>query len=188
MPDDLPVRPLEPAELDPGLLATLGPRVANRAHDDLPVLFRILARQPDAYARMLEMAAAIERDLPDPLIQLLCITAAHEQGDDWVRVTHENLALRMGMAAEWVRDVRRFDPTTERPTSLSDDERTAQRLCLAVLANRPESGAIIREIAHSHGDAYAVALLMLIGYYAMGTVVTRVLGLRSPPSELDGRD
>ena len=167
------------AELEPALAEALRPKVERLGY--LGEFFQCAAHQPRALASFHRLTEDLKEALPDNLTELVALTVAALMGNAYERVQHERLALKLGFTEAWVREV--LSLKAERGGGLSEAERTAQRLALAVVERRghdttDELEAVVRAIGHEQ----TVGVLLLIGRYVMHALVANCLALEPPVS------
>lgn len=92
------VDPIPFDALDDELRALLGPRVERLGY--LGEFFQLAAHQPDALAGFVRFTEALKAALPWRLVEIAALTIAGETGNDYERVQHERLALKLGMSEE----------------------------------------------------------------------------------------
>jgi alkylhydroperoxidase family enzyme len=92
------VDPIPFDALDDELRGLLGPRVERLGY--LGEFFQLAAHQPDALAGFVRFTEALKAALPWRLVEIAALTVAGETGNDYERVQHERLALKLGMSGE----------------------------------------------------------------------------------------
>ena len=166
------------AELEPTLAEALRPKVERLGY--LGEFFQCAAHQPRALTSFHRLTEDLKEALPDNLTELVALSVAALMGNAYERVQHERLALKLGFTEAWVREV--VSLKAERG-ELSEAERTAQKLALAVVERRghgttDELGAVVKAIGHEQ----AVGVLLLIGRYVMHALIVNCLALEPPVS------
>lgn len=161
-------------ELDPALRDALRARVERLGY--LGEFFQCAAHQPDALVSLNALTEQLRGALPDNAAEVVALTVATVTGNDYERHQHERLSLKLGFGEEWIRRV----------IALDADERDVQQAVLVLLEDRGRgAGPLIDALAEAHGDAFAVAVLLLTGRYLMHSTVVNALGLVPPvPSPL----
>jgi len=151
----------------------LRPRVERLGY--LGEFFQVAAHQPDALISLNELTEQLRGALPDEHAEIVALTVAAVTDNDYERHQHERLSLKLGFAEDWIRAV----------TSLTEGSRT-QRTVLALLDRYGHgAGALVDELAAEHGDAFAVAVVLLTGRYVLHSMFVNALGLTPPvPSPL----
>ena len=167
------------AELEPRLAEALRPKVERLGY--LGEFFQCAAHQPQALASFNRLTEDLKEALPDNLTELVALSVAALMGNAYERVQHERLALKLGFTEAWVREV--VSLKAERGGELSETERTAQKLALAVVERRghnttEELEAVVKTIGHEQ----AVGVLLLIGRYVMHALIVNSLALEPPVS------
>ena len=166
-------------ELEPALAEALRPKVERLGY--LGEFFQCTAHQPQALASFHRLTEDLKEALPDNLTELVALSVAALMGNAYERVQHERLALKLGFTEAWVREV--VTLKAERGGELSETERTAQKLALAVVERRghnttEELEAVVKTIGHEQ----AVGVLLLIGRYVMHALIVNCLALEPPVS------
>ena len=158
-------------ELDPGLREVLRPRVERLGY--LGEFFQCAAHQPEAVVSLNALTEQLRGALPDDAAEIVALTVATVTGNDYERHQHERLSLKLGFSEAWIRQVIALE-----------DGGIVQRTVLDLLADRGR-GADVDALAAAHGDAFAIAVLLLTGRYLMHSTVVNALGLAPPvPSPL----
>lgn len=176
---------LSQEQLEPQLARALEPRVKRLGY--LGEFFRCAGHQPRALLSFLAFTEDLKQALPDRLTEVVALSVARRLENDYERVQHERLSLKLGFGEEWVRAVLALDPGA--PGPLAEPERCVQRLALAAIerhghATTAELEAVVRALGHEA----AVAVLLLIGRYLTHALVVNSLGLAPPvASPLEAR-
>jgi hypothetical protein len=168
---------LSQEEMAPELAAMLRPRVERLGY--LGEFFRYTAHQPQALISFLDFTEDLKKALPNNLTEVVALTVAAFMSNDYERVQHERLSLKLGFGKAWVCEVLSLRP--QETGQLSAAEIEVQKLAVAMLERkghqtRPELEAVIREIGHER----AIAILMLIGRYATHALIANSLALAPP--------
>jgi alkylhydroperoxidase family enzyme len=166
------------ADMDPEVADMLRPRVERLGY--LGEFFQVAALQPAALKSFYRLTEELKKALPDRLTEVVALTVAAVLGNAYERVQHERLSLKLGFGEAWVREVLARSPS-DSSTSLSEPERAAQSLALAVLERggrdtRRELVAAVKAV----GPEQAVALLLLIGRYTCHAQFVNCLELAPP--------
>jgi alkylhydroperoxidase family enzyme len=161
-------------DLDPALAAALAPRVARLGY--LGEFFRVMGHQPRPLRAFIEFTETAKEALDKRLVEVVALTAAVTLGNDYERNQHERLCLRLGLARDWVVRVERA-----RPETLEGEERTVQAYVLAALRDHgrgaeAEAEALVTALGHER----AVAVMMVLGRYAMHALIVNSLALAPP--------
>lgn len=158
-------------DLDPALHEDLQGRVERLGY--LGEFFQCAAHQPEALLSLNALTQQLRGALPDNAAEIVALTVATVTGNDYERHQHERLSLKLGFSEQWIRSVIALD-----------EGGIVQRTVLDLLRDRGR-GADVDALAEEHGDAFAVAVLLLTGRYLMHSTVVNALGLVSPvPSPL----
>ena len=165
------------AELDPELAEVLRPKVERLKY--LGEFFQCTAHQPQALTSFHKLTEELKEALPDNLTELVALSVAAIMGNDYERVQHERLALKLGFSEAWIREV--LSLKAERGSELSEDERLAQRLVIAVIERQGhDTTTELETVIEAIGHMRAVGVLMLIGRYVMHALIANSLALEPP--------
>src|SRR5438094_9257757 len=117
------------SELDPQLAEMLRPKVERLNY--IGEFFQFTGHQPRALMSFYSLTEDLKDALPDNLTELVALAIALKMRNDYERVQHERLALKLGFGEEWVREV--LAPGANDRPRLSPEELLVQRFCIAVL-------------------------------------------------------
>jgi len=171
-----PIPRLEMEQLDSRLREALAARVARLGY--LGEFFKCAALQPDSLLAFMQFTDALNKALPDRLVEVVALTVAAATGNEYERNQHERLCERLGYDRAWTAAATGRGSGTSR---LSPPEQAVQRLALSAL--RTSGRGLARELAEvvdAIGPAQAMAVLMLIGRYWTHAVVVNAVGLKPP--------
>jgi alkylhydroperoxidase family enzyme len=175
------VEPIPFEGLTPELQRMLGPRVERLGY--LGEFFQYGAHQPDALAGFVRFSESLKDALPWELVEVVALTVAAETHNEYERVQHERLSLRLGMSLEQVEAViaGRLAPAEFSAAQIITAE--LARCCARTAGRRCERRfAALREAV---GEETAIGVLLLCGRYVAHATVANTLGLRVPvPSPL----
>lgn len=165
------------AELDPQLAEMLRPKVERLNY--LGEFFQCTGHQPQALMSFYALTKNLKAVLPDNLTEVVALSLATIMGNDYERVQHERLALKLGFREDWIREVMSLG--TEGPRELSEAEVLVQKLALAIVERKGhdttgELNAVVKAIGHEQ----AVGVLLLIGRYVMHALISNCLALKPP--------
>ena len=168
---------LSMAELDPQLAEMLRPKVERLKY--LGEFFQCTGHQPRALMSFYSLTEDLKDALPDNLTELVALTIATMMKNDYERVQHERLALKLGFTESWIREVELLKPKAD--GARSPTESRVQQLTLAAVERQGrgithELEEVIKDIGHKP----AVAILMLIGRYVMHALIANSLDLKPP--------
>ena len=168
---------LSMAELDSQLAEVLRPKVERLNY--LGEFFQCTAHQPKALISFQALTEELKKALPDNLTELVALTIATKMKNDYERVQHERLALKLGFTEAWIREVESLTPRAD--GERSPTEARVQQLTLAAVERqghgiKRELEEVIKDIGHEP----AVAVLMLIGRYVMHALIANSLELEPP--------
>jgi alkylhydroperoxidase family enzyme len=169
---------LSAKEMPPALASFLSARVKRLGY--LGEFFQCTAHQPEALLSFLEFTEHLKHALPNNLTEVIALTIAVLMENDYERVQHERLSLKLGFSAEWLHAV--LSLVADAHGILSEQEYLVQRLVISVAkrggrSTTPEFEAVTRAI----GPASAIAVLMLIGRYMSHALIVNTLDLAPPP-------
>ena len=164
-------------ELDPQLAEVLRPKVERLKY--LGEFFQCTGHQPRALMSFYSLTEDLKDALPDNLTELVALTIATMMKNDYERVQHERLALKLGFTESWIREVESLNPKAD--GERSPTECRVQELTLATVERqghgiKRELEEVIKDIGHKP----AVAILMLIGRYVMHALIANSLELKPP--------
>jgi len=165
-------------EMPPALASFLSPRVKRLGY--LGEFFQCTAHQPEALLSFLEFTEHLKHALPSNLTEVIALSVAVLMENDYERIQHERLSLKLGFSAGWLREV--LSLASDGPRTLSQQEWVVQQLVIAVAKRgghktTPEFEAVTQAIGPSH----AIAVLMLIGRYVSHALIVNTLNLAPPP-------
>ncbi|MHB8528592.1 MAG: hypothetical protein ACYC8V_03660 [Caulobacteraceae bacterium] len=141
--------------------------------------FQVAAHQPEALFHFNRFTEALKEALPQNLVELLALTLSRWSGNDYERVQHERLALKLGFAEDWVRDVERLEPDTV--SRLTEEERAVQALALAMAKTQghgaQEAAASCRSLMEPDR---LVAVMLTVGRYLAHSAISNTLRFVPP--------
>lgn len=169
---------LSAKEMPPALASFLRPRVERLGY--LGEFFQCTAHQPEALLSFLEFTEHLKHALPNNLTEIIALSIAVLMENDYERVQHERLSLKLGFSEQWLREV--LSLAADVHGILSEQEYLVQRLVISVArrggrSTTSEFDAVTRAI----GPASAIAVLMLIGRYMSHALIVNTLNLAPPP-------
>jgi alkylhydroperoxidase family enzyme len=169
---------LSTEEMPPALASFLSPRVKRLGY--LGEFFQCTAHQPEALLSFLEFTEHLKHALPNSLAEVIALSVAVLMDNDYERVQHERLSIKLGFSEGWLREV--LSLVDDGPRILTHQEWAVQRLVIAVTKRggrktTPEFEAVTRAIGPSH----AMAVLMLTGRYVAHALIVNTLNLAPPP-------
>lgn len=178
---------LSAEEMPRELADRLRPRVERLGY--LGEFFRCAALQPRALLSFIALTDDLKEALPDRLTEVVALTVSGAMRNQYERVQHERLCLKLGFGEAWVREVEaRADGrrSSEGGGTMEEGERVVQRLTLALIERRGQSvGAELAAVVGALGAPAAMAVLMLVGRYVTHALVVNALELAPPvPSPL----
>ena len=177
------ITPVDFDDLRPDLRDALRARYERLGY--LGDFFRQMGHQPDALIAFDAFTEACKQALPFELAETISLTAATRLGNDYERHQHERLAVRHGLARDWVAAVERLDPA-----ALPAQQADVQGYVLAAidsLAGEPDRSAdALDRIAARSGDATATAVALLTARFIGHASVSRACRLQpNVPSIFD---
>lgn len=171
------IRSIGFSELPDELRDLLEPRVERLGY--LGEFFQVAAHQPKALAGFIQMTEALKDALPADLTEVVALSAATSLGNDYERCQHEQLSVRLGFDAAWVKEVETLDPGGG--TLLTETQQAAQRLCLALLSSWGRDATTeLTDVLAATDQEVAVGILLLTGRYAAHALVANVMQIPSP--------
>jgi hypothetical protein len=175
------------AEMNPALADYLSPRVARLGY--LGEFFQCAAHQPDALLAFQRFTDAAKGGLSDKLVETIALTAAQVMNNRYERHQHERLAVRLGFGRAWVAEVIALGGAPA--GQMSDHELLIQRFVVSALETQGhDSAALFGAVVEVLGAERAVAVLMVLGRYAVHALAVNTLGLVPPVPSIfeDGFD
>ena len=165
-------------ELPETLQTRLAPRVERLGY--LGEFFQVAAHQPAALAGFIDFTEALKVALPARLVEVIALTAASATENEYERVQHERLALRIGMSPAEVAALVAGHPSQ---AGLAEEERAAAELATAVVRAQGRScGEAYERLAALCGEETAVACLMTATRYLAHATMANTWGLLAPVS------
>ncbi len=176
---------LSETEMAPELAALLRPRVDRLGY--LGEFFRYTAHQPRALISFIGFTEDLKQALPDNLTEVIALSVAGLMQNDYERVQHEGLSLKLGFGESWVREV--LTLKADGNGRLSEQELSVQRLVIAVITRKGHgTGPELEALSHAIGPEKAIAVLMMIGRYVTHALIVNALSLAPPvPSPLESQ-
>jgi alkylhydroperoxidase family enzyme len=168
---------LEMDQLEPSLAARLAPRVARLGY--LGEFFKCAGHQPAALTAFVDFTEESKKGLPERLVEVVALSAALSLGNAYERNQHERLCVRRGFGKDWIAAVEALDP--DHAPGLSDGERAVQRYVLRALEGMGRGAAAALEgLVEALGAEAAVAVMMVLGRYAVHGLIVNSLELAPP--------
>jgi alkylhydroperoxidase family enzyme len=169
---------LSAKEMPPALASFLNPRVQRLGY--LGEFFQCTAHQPEALLSFLEFTEHLKHALPNNLTEVIALSIAVVMDNDYERVQHERLSLKLGFSEEWLREV--LSLVADADGSLSQQEWLVQQLVIAVAERGGRNTtAEFEAVTRTLGPSHAIAVLMLIGRYMSHALIVNTLNLAPPP-------
>ena len=169
-------------ELRPDLAEMLRPRVERLGY--LGEFFKCAGHQPQALMTFMRLTEDLKHALPDRLTEVVSLTVATVYENDYERVQHERLSLKLGFGEAWARGV--ISLRADGSGGMSEAEILTQKLTLAVIERHGHSANVeLEAVIKAVGHEQAIAVLMLIGRYITHALIVNSLNLAPPvPSPL----
>jgi alkylhydroperoxidase family enzyme len=164
------------AELDPSVRQRLQSKINRLGY--LGVFFQLTAHQPESLAAFIDYTDATKKALPDDLAEVVALTVATSTGNDYERHQHERLALKLGLAKEWVASVEQLDPHNG---DLTLEQRATQRWVLAVLKDHGRGTEVeVDGLVRGLGPKTAIAVALMCGRYVAHATIANSFGIQPP--------
>ena len=172
---DVPRIPFDALESD--LAETLRPRVERLGY--LGEFFQVGAHQPQALGHFIRFTESLKTALPERVSEIVALTVSCKLDNDYERVQHERLSLKLGFSKEWIRAVEELAP--QQADALEPEERAAQALVLSVVESqgRESSGAAARYQSIA-GPTLLVGVLLATGRYLAHAAFCNTIGISAP--------
>src|ERR1700755_505427 len=119
---------LSQEELHPELEAFLRPRIVRLGC--LGEFFQCTAHQPEALLSFLEFTEHLKHALPNNLTEVVVLSVAVMMNNDYERVQHERLCIKLGFSQEWLDAVLSLVDHRE---ALTIEEQRVQELTTAMI-------------------------------------------------------
>jgi hypothetical protein len=168
---------LSEVEMPPELLEMLRPRIRRLGY--LGEFFKCAAHQPQALTSFIRFTNDLKEALPDNLTEVVALSVAAIMKNDYERVQHERLCLKLGFSEPWIRQVLSLQPDENGP--VTEAERLVQRLVSAGISKHGhETEVELEEVVRAIGAPQAIAVLMLAGRYMTHSLIVNCLSLAPP--------
>ena len=180
---DVPRIPFDalPAEL----AETLRPRFERLGY--LGEFFQVGAHQPEALGHFIRFTESLKSALPERLSELVALTVSTRLANDYERVQHERLSLKLGLSREWIKEVEALTP--DRSEFLEPDERAAQALVLSVVDSMgQDSSEAAADFVDRVGPEQLVGVLLATGRYLAHAAFCNTIGIAAPFGSPMGED
>ncbi len=169
-------------QLPAELAELLAPRVERLGY--LGEFFQVAAHQPRALSHFVRFTESLKDALPDRLMELVALTTSTRLENDYERVQHERLSLKLGFSQEWIRAIERLEPATA--DELDPLERAAQALVLSVVDSLGrESKELAEQFLELSSPPMLVGVLLATGRYLAHAAVCNTIGV-AVPSPIEG--
>ncbi len=155
----------------------LAPRVKRLGY--LGEFFKCAVHQPEALAAFIDFTESGKGSLPPNMVEIIALTVSSWTKNAYERNQHERLSVRLGFSRDWVEAVNALKP--EKGSVLSEEERRLQALVLLIVeSNGHEASKLFAEHVARYGAEQAMAILMVIGRYAVHGLIVNTLALKPP--------
>jgi alkylhydroperoxidase family enzyme len=182
-PGGTEVRRLSFDELPDPLRSALAPRVERLGY--LGEFFQVAAHQPEALGGFVTLTESLKESLPHDVTELVALTVSVLLGNDYERNQHEQLAVRLGLGADWVADVERLGQDGDGLTDRG--QKDVQQLVLGLLATwGHDTGKDLDRVVATRGPEIAIGVVMCVGRYVAHALLANAFGFQAPvPPVLD---
>lgn len=168
---------IEFADLPASLAATLEPRVKRLGY--LGEFFQCTAHHPQALAAFIGFTEASQEGLSKRLVEVIALTCTIWMANDYEHNQHERLAVSLGFGRDWVAAVNALKPEEE--SAMTAEERSVQRLTLAILETRGKgAGESFESVLRISGPRVTIGILMMVGRTVAHALIVNTLQLQSP--------
>lgn len=167
-------------ELPSALREQLRARVERLGY--LGEFFQVAAHQPEALRHFVGWTEALKDALDWRLVEAIALTVAAETGNEYERVQHERLALKLGMSISEVRALTGgAAAASARELGFSEAELAAVRLARQVVQARGGAcTAAYEALEQQVGHAVAVGCLMTAVRYLAHSTLSNTWGVQAP--------
>jgi alkylhydroperoxidase family enzyme len=170
------VDPIPFDALDGELREMLAPRVERLGY--LGEFFQLAAHQPDALAGFVRFTESLKAALPWRLVEIAALTVAGATENDYERVQHERLALKLGMSEEELAAVTAGEVAAPRFTPA---EVATQHLALNCARRTGRDGeALFAALRDATDQDTAVGLLLVCSRYLAHANFVNTMGIGVP--------
>ena len=179
----MPIPRIELEDFPAEVSERLAPRVKRLGY--LGEFFKCAVHQPHALAAFIDFTESGKGSLPPNMVEIIALTVSSWTNNAYERNQHERLSVRLGLGRDWVAAVNAMAPKTQ--SAMSEDERRLQELVLCVLkSNGRRASKQFEDHVARYGPEQAMAILMVIGRYAVHGLIVNTLALKPPvPSIFD---
>lgn len=179
--DDLPRLSLE--QVEPALRTELEPTVARLGY--FGEFFQVFGAVPGAMSAFMTYTKAVKAPLSDAENELLALTVCSALDDNYERIQHERLSVRLGFSTQWIAAAEGRAGTDV--SQLSPAEMALRQLALAVIARHgKDCGTQVISASAQLGPQKVAAALMQITRFMTIATLCNALSLSLPvPSVFD---
>ena len=169
-------------DLPPALEARVRDRVERLGY--LGEFFQVAANQPEPLCHFIDFTAALKQVLDQRLVEVIALTVACATGNDYERVQHERLALKIGMRRAEVAALASGSPAEG---GFGEVETAAIALAARIVASRGRGAEQeYGRLAEIAGHEVAIACLMTAARYLAHASMANTWQLAPPvPSPLE---
>ena len=169
------IKPLALEEVDPKLREMLQPTVDRLGY--FGEFFQYGAQAPGVLTGFMQYSGALKAAIPDDLNEALALTVCAHLGLDYERIQHERLAVKLGLARDWIATMVGCSDTA----TLTPAQQAQRALAIAVSDGKiAEAREAAARLATEAGEAVAVAALFQATRFVAVCVIGRVFDLQLP--------
>ena len=164
-------------DLPADLADTLRPRFERLGY--LGEFFQVAAHQPEALGHFVRFTESLKSALPERLSEVVALTVSTKLANEYERVQHEQLSLKLGFSEEWIREVEKLTPGES--GLLESEERAAQALVLTVVESMGHaSSQAASDFVALVGPDVLVGVLLATGRYLAHAALCNTIGIAAP--------
>lgn len=172
-------------EMSTELQDLLAPRLERLGY--IGDFFQIAAHQPSALAAFVSYTDSLKEELPWRLVEVIALTVASETGNDYERVQHERLALRLGLSEGEITSITSGAP--ELNGSFTEAEITAAKLAARMVHSHGRGcGSESDRLVGLIGEQAAVGSVMLAARYLAHAAMANAWRLAPPVASPLGQE
>lgn len=169
--------PLDPKHLE-GAQKALADRILSFSLNALGGPFNVMLRSPEPAGHILALGDYLRHRsaIEDRLVELAVLVHARCYSDNYEWALHYPRALKSGIDPAIAEDIRRGNI----PIFKKSDERIIFQFCIDICRRRPTSDEAFRAAKDLLGELGVTDLILMLGQYAMLSVIISAAEVRPP--------